>query len=271
MSFPSSQIYYINSTHRLSGSHGHFTYQLKLPANCNFDRVCLLQANVPISYYLIPANYNKFVLTERKAGVDTTVDLTIPVGNYNASSFASLVPPLLNAASPNHWIYTMTFPSSFSAVQTAKFTYTVVGPTSVAEYATFTFTQDMCEQFGFDENTSNILQSTLVSKNIVSFVPETSILIHSDIVNDGDTDIFEVIFANNNVPLSNATYQCQDVAGYSKRLRTSQANAYSFSLTDEHGKQLDLNGLSCIFTIILFKQDTLTENIKDLIKLTASK
>lgn len=266
MSFPSSQIYYVNSTHRVSGTHGHFTYSIPLPPNCNFDRVCLLQANIPITYYLIPDGYNTFVLTERKTGVNTSVTITVPPGNYNVNSFASIVGALLTAASPNVWTYTITFPNSFTSTQTGKFTFSVTGPVvGNGDTATFTINNSMTEQFGFDTSVS--FSSTVTSTNVVNFIPETSILLHSDIVNDGDSDVFQEMFNNNSSPLSNCVYVCPDVLGYSKKLRTNQASIYSFSLTDEHTRPLNLNGVNCIFTMILFKQDTFTEMFRDYLKL----
>jgi hypothetical protein len=193
--------------------------------------------------------------------------ITVPIGNYNVNSFKSTVSSLLTNASPNHWIYTLSFPNSYSDAQTGKLTYTVSGP-AVGDLASFTFTQDMSEQFGFDEfSTVAFVNNSLTSHNAVSFVPETSILIHSDIVSNENTDILEVVFANNSVPLSNAVYSCPDVHGYSKRFRTNQSNVYNFSLTDEHGKQLDLNGVSCLFTIALYKSDDLTEYVKKYTKM----
>jgi hypothetical protein len=209
-------------------------------------------------------------LTERKSGVDSSVQITVPPGNYNTASFAATIPLLLNIASPNLWTYNMTFPNGFTSPQTGKFTFLVSGPTG-ADYASFSFTNQLNEQFGFAANTTNAFASNkLVSVNVVTFIPETSIIVHSDIVDDGDSDVLEIILSNNNIPLSNATYQCHDVGAYSKKLRTNQSNSYSFSLTDEHGKQLDLNGLPCMFELILFKQDTLRDYVKDLVRVGLS-
>jgi hypothetical protein len=267
MSFLSSQIYYVNSTNRLSGTNGHFSYQIQLPPNCDFDHVCLLAANVPISYYMVPTGYNTFVLTERKSGVDTLTTITIPIGNYTVNSFKTVLATLLNAASPNHWTYAITFPNAYTSVQTGKFTYTVTGQLT-GDYSSFTFTNALNELMGFVENSTNQIIGSLVSTNVISFVPETNIIIHSDICADGRSDILGEIFNNNSVPLSNACYQCPDVSGYSKPFRTLTSNVYSFSLTDEHGRNLDLNGLNCVFTLILFKQDNLTNIIRNYLKVT---
>ena len=172
-----SRIYYVNSINRISGTCGDFSYQIGLPSGSAFDRVCVLQADIPISYYLVPPNYNTFVLSEN--GVSVTV--TVPVGNYNANSFATVLTDLLNASSPNGWVYTVTFPSGFNTVSTAKYTFSV----NSGQTASFTFTNALYEQFGFNTNSTISFTSSVVSANVVSFVPETSLIIHSDIVNDG--------------------------------------------------------------------------------------
>ena len=258
----SQSIYYVNSINRISGTCGDFSYQIGLPSGSAYDRVCILQADIPISYYLVPANYNTFVLSEN--GVSVTV--TVPVGNYNANSFATVLTSLLNASSPNGWVYTVTFPSGINTVSTAKYTFSVTG--NSGQTASFTFTNALYEQFGFNTNSTISFTSSVVSANVVSFVPETSLIIHSDIVNDGETDILQVVFNNNNTPFSTATYQCSDVNSFSKPLRTTQSNVYHFSITDEHGRTIDLNGVNCVFSLVLYKQDNLTQLVKSYMRNT---
>ncbi len=213
-----SRIYYVNSIDRISGTCGDFSYKLTIPAGSTFDRVCVLQADIPISYYLVPPNYNTFVLTEN----GSSVTVTVPVGNYNAISFATVLTGLLNAASPHRWVYNVVFPSRLNSVSTAKYTFTVSGNTG--QTASFTFTNALFEQFGFATNSTVSFSTSIISTNVVLFVPETSLLTHSDIVNDGDTDVLQVIFNNNNLPFSTAVYQCSDVTSFSKPLRTNQSN-----------------------------------------------
>lgn len=102
---------------------------------------------------------------------------------------------------------------------------------------------------------------------MVKFVPEDSLYIHSDIVSDGDSDVLQEIFNGNSVPLSNAVYQCFDVQGYSKALRTNKSNIYWFALNDENGKRIDLNGLNMVFTLLLFKRDNMSDLLKAFMKM----
>ena len=79
-----SRLFYINSRDRASGTDSDFTYHFEVPPDSKFDKVCVLQACIPKSYYLIKAN-ETFTLTENLA----SVNISLPVGNYTRKSFAS--------------------------------------------------------------------------------------------------------------------------------------------------------------------------------------
>ena len=269
MSIHSSQIYYINSNLKLSGTTSHFSYTIQIPAGSQYDRVCLLQANIPISYYIVAAGQNSFTFREYKGTLLSSISITIPVGNYNVNSFLTIVQTLLNLNTFNAWTYTITFPNSYIGVQTGKYTFTITSSMGVSDYCELVFTNGLYEQFGFNENSVNrFISGALTSSNIVSFIPESSLYIHSDIVNNS-TGILQEIFHNNAVPLSNAIFQCNDVMGYSKPLRTNQSNAYTFSLVDQHGNGIDLNGLNVVMTLLLFKKDDTADMIRSFLKLSA--
>ena len=53
------RIYYINSRNRISGTNSNFTYKIDIN-NIEPDRIAVLQANIPKSYYLIQDNANSF-------------------------------------------------------------------------------------------------------------------------------------------------------------------------------------------------------------------
>src|SRR6185312_2178579 len=117
-----SRYFYINSASRADGTDSKFTYSIPLGDSNEWTNVVLLSASIPKSYYLVQTNYNTFILRE-PGHTDTTI--TVPAGNYSRSSFMNVLPTLLNAASPSHWTYTMSYPDVSSAANTGKFTYTV--------------------------------------------------------------------------------------------------------------------------------------------------
>ena len=258
-SISSQQIFYINSSQRTAGTNGNFSFQMQLPPNSNFDRVCVLQANIPISFYIVPAGYNTMTLVEN----GTNVTITVPVGNYTALTFATTISSLLSSSSVNGWVYTVTLQTL-----TGKFTYSVANNTSQPR---FVFTSNLFEQFGFNANSTNVFTgNTLTSANVVKFIPEDSLYIHSDIVNDGNDNILQEIYYNNGQTFANATYQCYDVECNSRALRTNQSNLYWFSITDENGRDIFLNGLTCAFSILLYKRDNFTDVARNYIKMLLS-
>ena len=56
----SSQIYYVNSTYKITGTDSSFLYQIQLPPNSEFNRVTCLAASIPKSFYTIETGFNVF-------------------------------------------------------------------------------------------------------------------------------------------------------------------------------------------------------------------
>lgn len=263
-----SKIFYINSEERQEGTSSKFSFQINLPKE-KFDRVCVLQASIPQSYYIIDTFANTLILQE--LGVDVSV--TIPIGNYNVFSLASVVSNLLTLASPNGWVYTMTYPNSFTEANTGKFKYEVTG--NGLDQPSFRFETEVHEQFGFERFVYySFIGGLMESLNVVSFVPETRLFIHSDLginYDDGDT-ILQEVYGNNVAPLSVMSYQLTtDVSAYSKQIRSDANNIYHFWLTNKNGDQLNLNGQDILITLLAYKRDNFTELFKNYIQLQVLK
>ncbi|RZI45299.1 hypothetical protein [Candidatus Finniella inopinata] len=186
------------------------------------------------------------------------ISVSIPPGNYNALTFATVLSRAMTTASLHSWVYQISFPNGYVQANTGKFTITVTGngnlPPGNANQPSLIFdTNSVYEQMGFTQGTFAFTSNSLESPNVICMVPETNILIHSDICDNGSDDVLETVYYNNNQPLSNATFQCNDVLNWSKKLRTNQSNTYTFSITDEHNFELNLNGRNVLFSIILFR------------------
>lgn len=251
--------YYINSAQRDTGTSSNFTYNIDILPNDHFTHACVLQAKIPLSFYLIRPGINFFYLIED--GVSTMI--TIPEGNYNYLSFTNTLVPLLNTFSPNKWKYDM----SLSTI-TAKFTFTVKDNVSNIQ-PQFQFTTVIHEQFGFDNNTTVTFESNkLVSKNVVSFVPETTLYIHSDLVGDGvNQGVLQEVYANDDIPFSVITYQLTtDPKAYSKKIRDSNIRNISFNIQDEDDNLIDTNGQAVQITLLLYREDNYKEVFKTYVK-----
>lgn len=263
----SSRLFYINSISRLSGTPSHFSYLVNIPKESGFDRAVVLQANIPVSYYIIQQGYNEFIMI----GEDGPTPITIPIGNYSATSFATTLSSLMTSQSQSGYSFTVTFPNAFVQANTGKFTFAVSGNTM--QPSVVMTENSPYEQLGFDRNSTNtFVANKLISSNVVSFIPETNILLHSDIVDTAqqDHDILQTIMADNSTPMANAVYHAYSPEYTSKPLRTNQANVYWFSLTDENNKQIDLNGVNCVFTLLLYKKDNTNDMIRNYLKWRAA-
>jgi hypothetical protein len=106
----------------------------------------------------------------------------------------------------------------------------------------------------------------LSSLTTVNFGAESTLFIHSDISDNGDSDVLQEIYAGNTQSLSYITYQCSTPDLYSKALQTNQSSVFRFSLTNEKKQLLNLHGVNMQLTICLYKKDDTNELIRKYIQ-----
>jgi hypothetical protein len=258
------RLFYVNSGSRLEGTDSSFLYKIEVPKESDFDSVCLMDIVIPKSYYLVRSGFNTFIL--REIGVNTVI--TIPVGNYSRLSFKVALPGILNAASPNGWVYSMSISNSTLQADTGKYTYTVTN--NGVNQPSFICTSNVFEQLGFSENSTNVfVANSIVSTNILKFQLEDQLFLHSDICNNGIDSVLQEIYVSGEGNFSNIRYQCYEIEPYSKKLRSNANNVFKFSLCNEAGQLIDLNGLNLCFTLLLYKKNNVSELIRHAIQLNA--
>lgn len=257
---------YVDSRRRVSGSDANFTYNIAFPPDHNFDRVTCLNALIPKSYYLIQAGYNTFQLKE----ISTTVTISIPLGCYMLTAWESTIGNLLTTNSPNGWIYSVTYPSS-SAADTGKLTYAVTG--NAGSQPSLIFDSVLFEPFGFSASSTNVFSSdSLTSTTVIKLQSEDRLLIRSNMVNNPNVDdVLVSINAATNVNYSSINYINFYPEFNAKVLSSKSNNTYSFSLTNESGIVLDLNGLNLNLTLVFYKKDDVFQKIKDFMKMIVLK
>jgi hypothetical protein len=260
----SHQIFYINSTDRLDGTDESFSFELLIDLSANYDHVCLLQCSIPKSYYLIQSGFNTFTL--REGGDQATV--TIAPGNYSYLSFMAVIPPLLNAASPNGWTYGITYPNRLVSPDTGLFTYSVTGNGGIQP--AIVTTTNVYEQLGFLENsTNNFVGNTLISTSVINFSQEETLFIHSDCADNKTDDILQEIYDNNSPPMSFIVWQNQGTfEAYSKKLKLNSSRTFYFHLTDENGRLMILNGRNVLYTLCVYKKDNINEVIRQVVRMS---
>ena len=250
MSVIRSQIYYINSSNRVSGTSSNFTYTIDIPDGSNFDSCLVLSMSIPLTYYTIRVLNNFFTLQE----LGSNITITIPRGNYDARTFATTLTGLLNSGI-NGWIYSISLDMT-----TAKYTYSVTG--NSGNQPSFIFTNHLVDQMGFDDNSTNTFVSdTLTSTEVLNFVSTNCLYLHSDLVDD-QTSILQEVYSNNTIPYSYIIYNCLNADLYTKRLRTNASSTFNFSLTDIDKNVIDLNGEEIAVTLMLYKKLSLADMFK---------
>lgn len=256
---------YVNSRNRLDGTDSDFSYNVKFPPGLDVDHVTVLNALIPKSYYLIQLGHNTFDLQEG----NSIVTIPIPVGNYLLNAFRLTLQGLLNNYSPNGWTYAVTYPSS-SGADTGKYTYSVIGFSSPPAI----IVQDhVFEPLGFSQNTVNTFNNigVLESANVLKLQSEDRLLIHSNIVNNpGFDDILVSINAATNVNFSSISY-VNYAPEYNAKLLNKNLNTYRFTILNEDGRILALNGLNMNITLLFYKRDIALQQIRDFIKVITEK
>lgn len=268
MSVTNRKIFYINSGNILDGKTNTFTQDLDIPDNSNFTHVTVTQLSLPISYYLVQSGQNRFILKEGSSR--TTI--TIPVGNYNVESFSLVIPALLDAASPNNYVYTMKFPKSYTSAQTGKFVFAVTdnfgNPASQQPGFIFDDKNPVSELFGFNENDDVDIPITgLESKNVVDFIPESTVYLHSNLVGSENNDILTEIYNPSNTPpfgVVSVINPCPIETA--KRLSIAKNQKITFSLTDENFLPIYLNGVNLVFSLMFFRDVGLPEKTLEFYK-----
>ena len=241
------RLFYLNSADRASGvDASNFTIQLpNFPVGESFSHVCLLEANIPKSYYMVQAGFNTFTLVE----LGQNITITLVPANYSATCFRACVTNMLNAASTHGWTYAITWPSPTEPA-TGKFTYTVTG--NAGSQPSIVCTTNLHEALGFNANSSNAFAAnTLVSTNVVKLQAEDALYLHSDIVTAVGNDVLQQLYTNGIPDFGMINYKCMDWQTTSKPMSTSTTNIFRFSLTDENNRVMNLNGLNFVMTLMV--------------------
>lgn len=249
------KILYIDSTSQLATSKNVFTVTVDSDITSDYDMCSLISAQIPVSFYILQSGYNTFTLNE---GVQSVI-ITVPPGNYSVYSFQASVGALLTTSSPNGYTYTLLFSNIFTQVDTGKYTYqcsNIVTPISF----NFPSNNAVSEPFGFNPgSTVSFTSGILQSMNVVSFIPETSIYIHASFVQgatqSGFTDVLACIFSSNASPYSTINYVNPQIYETAKQT-CNLGKVMTFSITDEYGNAILLNGGNVILQILLFKSNS---------------
>lgn len=263
------KLFTLNSHDSLtSAKTGKFTIKIDLPSHHNFNRVCLVQASFPKSWYTIQVDQNTITLVEGPS----EVKVSLMPANYNRKSLAIVMSKALTDASPNGYSYSVTYPNSNVIGDDGKYTFTVTHldppeapPLEIKIIVPEMKVSNMFEVLGFEPGSTNIftLQSSVDGKaqivkssNVIKVQAEDVIRIHCNVCDNGGDDILLELYGNSNPMFSNVVWLCPDIRAFSKPLMNKSTNLLEFNLTNEDNQELILNGLNYCIQLLLFEETT---------------
>jgi hypothetical protein len=205
---------------------------------------------------------NTFTLQE---GV-STVQITVPIGNYSKISFRIVLQNLLNANSPNLFVYTVKDDNIAIGPDTGKYYYAVSNNGSTQP--SFIINSELYAQMGFPQHsTNNFVANALQSMNFVNFNLENTIFLRSDICQNSTGDnVLQEIFTTGIPTASFIKYNCVQYETYAKNFIT-KSDFFTFYLTDENGNNINVNGININITIMVYEENKIGERIEEYIEM----
>jgi type 1 fimbria pilin len=165
--------------------------------------------------------------------------------------------------------YNLSYPA-LSGPDTGKWTFTQTNGSIVSSLI---FNSSFFEPFGFFANSTNVFNgTTLISTCVIKLQSEDRLLIHSNIVNNpGVDDVLISINSTTSINYSSIAYECPAPEFYAHLLTSPNNSTYSFSLTNEDGELMQLNGLNLNFTLLFYKRDPIWDQIRNFMKMAVLK
>ena len=245
----SKKIFHINSSNRLHGTSSDFDIKIDLPKNNEFNRVCVMDISIPKSYYMVSQGSNTFEIENNV--------ISVPPGNYSRKSFQTTLNLLLPEG------YTVSYNNTNLEPDIGKFLFSGISETNLS----FPSTSRLYELMGFGrESINRFIEGQLISTNVCNLQQESTLFLHSNLGSNDDNDILLEVFSMANPAFSTISLQVSDIEAHSRVLTTRNNNNYRFSLQDENGYPIDLNGLNYVFTLLVYQQEPVYRMIRGLIK-----
>ena len=279
----SNSMFYIDSQNRTSGSSGNFSINFAMPPNNRYDRIVVMQASIPKSFYLVSVPYNTFQLLEpgtSSSGSITNIfgsvstngatkTITLTESNYSKTNMIVCLQTMLSLASSlnstvaTQYVYTVGYPL-MNQPNTGKFTYSVVNLITAQPQFIFPSTSTLYLPMGFNRASTNIFSSSILpSRNVIRLQAKDTIFIKSNIVMSSNKSVLQEIYTSANPDLvSVITFSQNDVELNSKELLYKDNN-FSFSITDEDDNILNFNGQDVIFSICCYEYNNSLELLKN--------
>ena len=245
----------INTRNRELGTTTNFSYKIPIKQNNNYNLVALTSLTISKTWTTINSFNNVFELTEGT----TTIEITVPTGNYDVCNFPTVLSKLLTDASPNNYTYKVFYDFSNNK-------YTFKAFTDVLGLISFRFYNDgIHEIMGFEDNTTYLFSGdSLTSNNTINMQLTRYLTLKSNIANNfGNSDSDSSILAR--IPVEDVEdfgvvhYTVNQIQDQAKAITNNRSNIYTFSLYDDHDRIINNNGVEWMSQLFMWEHNTASQ------------
>ena len=245
----------VDSAERNQGTSSSFTVPIKnFPYSYaqEYNRVSVLEVEIPKSYYLFDKDEYYLRLQETTSALDVQIQFPAGGRNYSLTEMATELQTLFNAASALTYIISFNaesgrFQFSNNDGATGEFTITVSDPL-FAKYLGFNVAESKVSGLG---GSINIIRSV----NVVNLQRTGTIRVESNMcLNENDQRLIN-LFAGNTPDFGLISFIAEDSYRNSRTLTKKQDNNFQFSLRDDTGAELSLNGVDWRMRLVLYREE----------------
>lgn len=250
-----------NNTYRyIKGNTGDLSINLNLPQDIHYTHVNILSFRIDYSFYMIEDGHNTFIINED----GTPILITLTPGNYSATALKEELNIKINKASI--YDYTITIETNSNKVQNGKWTFT----TSNNNPTELIFDNDIRNKIykllGFNFNSTNeFTTGILISQHTADFSLTEQIEIHSDIIDNINDDIIDIVNISNFIPYSKIEYINNRCLYTKKKVKKNLSNCRIY-ITDEKGNIINTNNGMVNIDLVFYIEDNM-DYIKEYIRL----
>lgn len=248
----------INSYDRLEGSTSNSNFAFRIPNlhTRNYSHVTVLQAIVPMSYYMVQEGQNYFYMIEDSV----PRKIEIQPANYTLKALKANLIALLNYQAPGDLVYDILYPGP-NDPDTGKFLYQVTGTYTSIQLVVMPRSQsNIFELLGFENGSTNeFVMGELESTNVLKIRREDQLVIHSDLCTNTNDNVLCSIFIGNSQPFGNVVYTNFAPMESARRITMRGSETCNFYLTNENGVPIDLQGLNMIMELLLIPSNEAEE------------
>lgn len=241
MFFKNKKILAVSSSRRINGNPYDFNVEVDLPANNNFNRMVILEAQIPKSYYLFNSSDNlNLIITEITGGLAITAVIT--PGNYDVYTLAVQLEYQLrqaSAATGNTLLYTVVYDPLIS-------NFAIYSGNAGEDFditTTNTTNPYLMRVLGFDNPLPSDMASvggSLNGNDVVDLERTAEITIRSNMGQNNNTNDIAVLYPDSYASNSMIQYAPGDPYSYTCIMNENRNKVFRFSLYDDQGKLLVL-------------------------------